>query len=91
MQAQDRCHRIGQTKPVVVYRMLCRGTIDEDIVKRATAKRRLEKMIIHQGKLIINNFFVNKNNTFLFKFPNLKIFFLLREVKFFFFCRKFSI
>ncbi|XP_072040298.1 lymphoid-specific helicase-like [Amphiura filiformis] len=50
LQAQDRCHRIGQTKPVVVYRMVTANTIDQEIVERASAKRRLEKMVIHQGK-----------------------------------------
>lgn len=53
MQAQDRCHRIGQTKPVVIYRLVTRGTIDERIIERATAKRRLEKMVIHSGKFFI--------------------------------------
>lgn len=28
-QATDRAHRIGQTKPVFVYRLLCRGTVEE--------------------------------------------------------------
>uniref|UniRef100_UPI00398E373D lymphoid-specific helicase n=1 Tax=Pristiophorus japonicus TaxID=55135 RepID=UPI00398E373D len=50
LQAQDRCHRIGQTKPVVVYRLLTANTIDEKIVEKATAKRRLEKMVIHKNK-----------------------------------------
>ena len=52
LQAQDRCHRIGQTKPVVVYRLLTANTVDQRIVERATEKRRLEKMIIHRGKLL---------------------------------------
>lgn len=50
LQAQDRCHRIGQVKPVVVYRLVTRNTIDQKVVERATAKRKLEKMIIHKGK-----------------------------------------
>ncbi|XP_077997156.1 lymphoid-specific helicase-like [Glandiceps talaboti] len=50
LQAQDRCHRIGQTKPVVVYRLVTSNTIDQKIVERAAAKRKLEKMVIHQGK-----------------------------------------
>ena len=49
LQAQDRCHRIGQKVPVVVYRLITAGTIDEKIVERAAAKRKLEKMIIHKG------------------------------------------
>jgi len=50
LQAQDRCHRIGQTKPVMVYRLVTANTIDQRIVERAAAKRRLEKMVIHKSK-----------------------------------------
>ncbi|CAG2233299.1 DDM1 [Mytilus edulis] len=50
LQAQDRCHRIGQTSPVVVYRFVTANTIDQRIVERAAAKRKLEKMVIHKGK-----------------------------------------
>uniref|UniRef100_A0A2I3FQP9 Helicase, lymphoid specific n=1 Tax=Nomascus leucogenys TaxID=61853 RepID=A0A2I3FQP9_NOMLE len=49
LQAQDRCHRIGQTKPVVVYRLVTANTIDQKIVERASAKRKLEKLIIHKN------------------------------------------
>ncbi|XP_032825294.1 lymphoid-specific helicase isoform X1 [Petromyzon marinus] len=47
LQAQDRCHRIGQTRPVVVYRMVTANTVDQRIVERAGEKRRLEKLVIH--------------------------------------------
>merc|ERR1711988_883980 len=50
LQAQDRCHRIGQTKPVMVYRLVTANTMDQKIVERAAAKRKLEKMIIHKSK-----------------------------------------
>ncbi|XP_065201133.1 lymphoid-specific helicase-like [Planococcus citri] len=49
LQAQDRCHRIGQTRPVVVYRLVTSGTIDQRIVDFATGKRRLEKLIVKKG------------------------------------------
>jgi ATP-dependent DNA helicase len=52
LQAQDRCHRIGQTRPVVVYRFVAAGTIDEQIVERAAAKRKLEKMVIQRGNFL---------------------------------------
>ncbi|XP_048774216.2 lymphocyte-specific helicase-like isoform X2 [Ostrea edulis] len=50
IQAQDRCHRIGQTKPVIIYRIVTANTIDQRIVERAAAKRKLEKMVIHKGR-----------------------------------------
>jgi len=50
LQAQDRCHRIGQTRPVIVYRLVTEGTIDERIVTRASAKRKLEKIVIQEGQ-----------------------------------------
>ncbi|XP_069578564.1 lymphoid-specific helicase isoform X3 [Brachyistius frenatus] len=50
LQAQDRCHRIGQTRPVVVYRLVTANTIDQKILERASAKRRLEQMVIHKNK-----------------------------------------
>ncbi|CAL1577765.1 unnamed protein product [Knipowitschia caucasica] len=50
LQAQDRCHRIGQTKPVVVYRFVTANTIDQKIFERASAKRKLEQMVIHKNK-----------------------------------------
>lgn len=50
LQAQDRCHRIGQTRPVVVYRLVTAGTIDERVVNCATIKRRLEKLVVRKDK-----------------------------------------
>ncbi|KAI1081575.1 SNF2 family N-terminal domain-containing protein [Whalleya microplaca] len=49
LQAQDRCHRIGQTRPVIVYRFATKGTVEEELLMSADAKRRLEKLIIKKG------------------------------------------
>lgn len=49
LQAQDRCHRIGQTRPVIVYRLATRGTVEEQLLLAADAKRRLEKLVIRKG------------------------------------------
>ncbi|MDK9707272.1 MAG: DEAD/DEAH box helicase [Desulforhopalus sp.] len=40
-QASDRAHRIGQTRPVTIYRLVCKGTIEEKIVKLHQDKRDL--------------------------------------------------
>eukprot|EP00957_Ditylum_brightwellii_P133797 10201676-Ditylum_brightwellii.AAC.1 len=33
LQAQDRCHRLGQKKPVNVYRLVLENTVEEKIVE----------------------------------------------------------
>jgi len=51
LQAQDRCHRLGQTKPVSVYRLVTENTIEEKIVERAQQKLKLDAMVVQQGRL----------------------------------------
>lgn len=40
-QAADRTHRIGQDKPVMVYRMVARDTVEERILELQERKRKL--------------------------------------------------
>lgn len=50
LQAMDRTHRIGQDRPVVVYRLCCDNTVEHVILTRAVSKRKLEKLVIQMGK-----------------------------------------
>jgi hypothetical protein len=45
-QAIDRCYRIGQTKNVMAYRMICKDTIEEKIVALQSNKKALASSII---------------------------------------------
>jgi hypothetical protein len=49
-QAEDRAHRIGQTRPVVVYRLVTAGSVEEGLVHRANSKRALERVVLQEGK-----------------------------------------
>ncbi|KAI4348769.1 hypothetical protein L6164_009450 [Bauhinia variegata] len=48
-QAQDRCHRIGQTREVHIYRLISECTIEENILKKANQKRALDDLVIQSG------------------------------------------
>ncbi|KZO99381.1 hypothetical protein CALVIDRAFT_534356 [Calocera viscosa TUFC12733] len=50
LQAQDRAHRIGQTKPVLIFRLVAAHTIETNILQRAAQKRKLEALVIAKGK-----------------------------------------
>ncbi|WVR03323.1 hypothetical protein IAU60_000314 [Kwoniella sp. DSM 27419] len=50
LQAQDRAHRIGQTRPVLVLRLATAGTVEVKILAKAGNKRKLEALVISQGK-----------------------------------------
>lgn len=49
LQAMARAHRIGQKKPVSVYRLVAKQTIEEEVVKRARNKLFLEYLTIQAG------------------------------------------
>ena len=45
-QASDRAHRIGQTRPVTIYRLVTKGTIEEQIVELHRNKRELADRLL---------------------------------------------
>jgi len=45
-QASDRAHRIGQTRPVTIYRLVAQGTIEEQIVELHRDKRDLADSLL---------------------------------------------
>ncbi|KAL0921858.1 hypothetical protein M5K25_008972 [Dendrobium thyrsiflorum] len=49
LQAMDRCHRIGQTRPVHVYRLATSHSVEGKIIKRAFGKLKLEHVVIGKG------------------------------------------
>lgn len=49
IQAIDRAHRIGQLKPVTIYRFVTEGTVEEKIVERAAKKLKIDHLIIQKG------------------------------------------
>ncbi|CCH45775.1 putative helicase [Wickerhamomyces ciferrii] len=49
-QCQDRCHRIGQTRDVHIYRFVSEYTIESNILKKANQKRHLDNVVIQEGE-----------------------------------------
>lgn len=49
LQAMARAHRIGQTKPVSIYRLVSKETVEEEVLERARNKLMLEFITIQQG------------------------------------------
>lgn len=49
-QAEDRCHRMGQMKPVTIYRLISKGTIEEAMWQMTQEKLKLEKEITTDGE-----------------------------------------
>ncbi|KAH8693186.1 putative chromodomain helicase [Talaromyces proteolyticus] len=49
LQAMARAHRIGQTRPVSVYRLVSKDTIEEEVLERARNKLMLEFITIQRG------------------------------------------
>uniref|UniRef100_A0A1A7Z3A8 Chromodomain helicase DNA binding protein 2 n=1 Tax=Iconisemion striatum TaxID=60296 RepID=A0A1A7Z3A8_9TELE len=59
LQAQARAHRIGQKKQVNIYRLVTKGTVEEDIIERAKKKMVLDHLVIQRmdttGRTVLDN------------------------------------
>ncbi|EKV11389.1 Helicase swr1 [Penicillium digitatum] len=55
-QCQDRCHRIGQTRDVHIYRFVSEYTIESNILRKANQKRMLDDVIIQEGEFTTDYF-----------------------------------
>uniref|UniRef100_A0A9J8BZW0 Chromodomain helicase DNA binding protein 2 n=1 Tax=Cyprinus carpio carpio TaxID=630221 RepID=A0A9J8BZW0_CYPCA len=66
LQAQARAHRIGQKKQVNIYRMVTKGTVEEDIIERAKKKMVLDHLVIQRmdttGRTVLDNNSGNSNS-----------------------------
>merc|ERR1712238_560700 len=49
-QAQDRAHRIGQTRDVHIYRLITEHSIEENILAKAQKKKNLDILVMDQGQ-----------------------------------------
>lgn len=54
-QAQDRAHRIGQTRDVHIYRLISEQTVEENILLKANQKRELNKLSLEDGNFTTTN------------------------------------
>ncbi len=50
LQAQARCHRIGQTKEVKVYRLITRNSYEREMFDKASLKLGLDKAVLKSMK-----------------------------------------
>ncbi|KAJ8281014.1 hypothetical protein GJAV_G00062350 [Gymnothorax javanicus] len=66
LQAQARAHRIGQKKQVNIYRLVTKGTVEEDIIERAKKKMVLDHLVIQRmdttGRTVLDNHSGNSNS-----------------------------
>ena len=55
-QCQDRCHRIGQTRDVHIYRLVSEFTIESNILRKAMQKTILDNVVIQEGEFTTDYF-----------------------------------
>ena len=51
----DRCHRIGQNRPVLVLRLATAHSVEGKMLRRASSKLALERIVIKKGAFIDAN------------------------------------
>ena len=59
-QAQDRAHRIGQTREVHIYRLVAESTVEENILTKARQKRHLDFLVMTEGNFSEASLFSSK-------------------------------
>ncbi|XP_075725687.1 transcription termination factor 2-like isoform X4 [Rhipicephalus microplus] len=55
-QAFDRIHRVGQTKTVVINRLICADTIEERILELQKHKQQLAESVVARRRLTANDY-----------------------------------
>lgn len=50
MQAQDRAHRIGQTREVTIYRLITENTVEMNMLRITSNKKKMNTAVIGDGK-----------------------------------------
>jgi SWI/SNF-related matrix-associated actin-dependent regulator of chromatin subfamily A member 5 len=60
LQAMDRAHRLGQTRPVNVYRLVTQNTVEEKILERQAIKLKWDHLLIQKGRMQQKNKELNK-------------------------------
>ncbi|TVU36285.1 hypothetical protein EJB05_18215, partial [Eragrostis curvula] len=50
LQAQSRAHRIGQTRPVVVYQLITKCSVEEKILQKSKQKLAIENILMNSSK-----------------------------------------
>jgi SNF2 family DNA or RNA helicase len=53
-QAADRAHRIGQTRAVIVHRLIAQDTVEEKILELQAKKKELAKMVLDDASQAMN-------------------------------------
>jgi SNF2 family DNA or RNA helicase len=55
MQAIDRAHRIGQSRQVFAYRLICKNTVEEKIAELQTRKKELADAILQADNSLLTD------------------------------------